>query len=213
VPKKKSPSKPSSATQAPESLTLTDRKPTRLEIKQEKQLRRARSEIVQDMRRKRGLDLQPDWAFWSSIDEVRIWDGVALWLNIEPRWVSVHGLDKSQEFKDRLLLAIRSSNDKLPRIARQTNPGNSTVALSQFAVWALSIGWTAPDELAVFAKGGPAASKSKAPDGILRRMQEKYDELRASENTTPADRMQRKLERETGISRGAIRRRWHLMKL
>lgn len=34
---------------------------------------------------------RPDWAFWANMGEVRLWQAIALSLDIEPRWLSASG--------------------------------------------------------------------------------------------------------------------------
>lgn len=34
---------------------------------------------------------RPDWAYWANMAEVRLWQAVALSLDIEPRWLSSNG--------------------------------------------------------------------------------------------------------------------------
>lgn len=34
---------------------------------------------------------RPDWAFWANMGEVRLWQAIALSLDIEPRWLSAGG--------------------------------------------------------------------------------------------------------------------------
>lgn len=186
MPKKKR-SKPSSATPTPA------RQPTR-------------SEVVQRMRRQRGQEVLPEWAFWRFIHEVKIWEGVALWCDLEPRqWTNDYRariFNESQEFKDRLLVAIRSSHDELPRIAISIRPEDSTVALSQFAAWALSKGWPIPDELA-------ALGITPENDKDLRDMLEARDRIKAAGETPSA----RKVADVAGYDRNsnAFKLRWKIL--
>lgn len=146
-----------------------------------------RSEVVQEMRRQRGLrvpdDVEPlppysvrppKWEeVWRHIHAVRIWEAVALSLDIEPSRVrdrgNRHGADRFNEskvFKKRLLRASRSSHDELPRIEGSGYSEDSKVTLSQFAAWAKSIGWDIPDELAALAEdpssADPVAARNRA---------------------------------------------------
>lgn len=97
----------------------------------------------------------PDWDVWRLVEDVRLWEAVALSLNIEPRKVQhsrnswMHGRAvflEREEFEKRLFAASRSAD--LPRITLPSDPSLATVSLSEFAKWSRSIGWSIPDELA-----------------------------------------------------------------
>ncbi|MBM0105196.1 hypothetical protein JM946_10560 [Steroidobacter sp. S1-65] len=100
-------------------------------------------------------DRRPNWAKWRFVPDVEIWEGVALSLNIEPDkvnhhphgWMAdAHLFLESEEFNDRIFVLKR--NRELRRTAVSLDdPVHSEVSLSEFAAYALSVGWKIPDEL------------------------------------------------------------------
>jgi hypothetical protein len=110
-------------------------------------------------RESRKTDRQPNWGKWLSIPEVRIWEGVALSLNIDPdkvnhhpeSWmVDDHLFKEPQEFKDRVVIARRNAGGGRALTLTTVQMGsvvNSYVVLKQFVSWAYSIGWELPERL------------------------------------------------------------------
>jgi hypothetical protein len=100
----------------------------------------------------------PNWALWKHIPAVKIFEAVALSLNIEPSrirhspnsWMADKRLfDESDEFKDRLFVVERNL-EKLGVVNFanvQYFNEDPVVGLPRFAVWAVSLGWSLPSEL------------------------------------------------------------------
>jgi hypothetical protein len=117
-----------------------------------------------------------DWTEWSYARDVKLWEAVALSLNIEPTKVrfSQHGwmagpghvfTEEGDEFDKRLRMAGRALNHGLDLAwIAMGDPGRSGVFLAQFASWALTVGWDVPDELRHLVANG-AAPKEPEPSG------------------------------------------------
>jgi hypothetical protein len=104
----------------------------------------------------------PNWAVWKNIPVVKIFEAVALSLNIEPSkirhspnsWMADKRLfDESDEFKERLFVVERNLE-----VLGAVNSANlrhfdedPEIPLSRFTAWAASIGWELPNELSEFA--------------------------------------------------------------
>lgn len=101
---------------------------------------------------------KPNWGKWGQVLDVRLWEGVALSLDIEPHpygasdtdlpaefWIS----DESKELDERLFVATRNLPSAGGLAFTQIvtgDPSRSMVRLRQFAEWALSLGWNVPRE-------------------------------------------------------------------
>lgn len=108
-------------------------------------------------------DRKPNWEKWRHVPDVRLWEGVALSLDIEPDQVDIneHGwmagqiaFHESAMFKDRIFVAGRnlSSEGALePTSIVMGDPSRCAVRLRQFAEWALSLGWRVPPEFSALA--------------------------------------------------------------
>lgn len=122
----------------------------------------------------------PNWDFWRFVPQVKLWEGVALSMNIEPtqvrggasRQVRAWIHEESDDFTNRLLLATRCLGDRKP--LRPISPYYpfealevAEVRLADFAAWAKSVGWSIPDELAQLARSdaAPRAITSTWPWG------------------------------------------------
>jgi hypothetical protein len=110
-------------------------------------------------------DRKPDWRKWRHVPLVKIWEAVALSLDIEPKkvdldigWESQSLIfDESDEFNDRIFVAGRqvgTSSAFDVKIRISDDPPNCSVDLSQFAAWALSIDWDVPPEFRAMAPSG-----------------------------------------------------------
>ena len=97
----------------------------------------------------------PDWRIWRNVPEVRLWEAVALSLNIDPRqvelnphaWMSGHrSFLEAQDFKDRVFVAERNLGSTLLEPINWRG-ADSKVRLSSFVKWAASVGWELPNEL------------------------------------------------------------------
>lgn len=101
----------------------------------------------------------PNWEKWRYVPNVRLWEGVALSLNVEPgkvrhsdgSWMAdTHLFNEPQDFQDRMFVAERNiTTNKLLKVTGIVigDPRDSSVTLSSFALWASSIGWEIPQEL------------------------------------------------------------------
>lgn len=101
------------------------------------------------------LEIPADWEKWAHMLTARVWEAVALSMDIEPGEVS--GIDFRpiagdvfddcpREFRRRLDIAanhIKGSN--LPYTGFTLDPRYSEVRLTVFATWAQSLGWSLPD--------------------------------------------------------------------
>ena len=117
---------------------------------------------------------QPNWQQkWRHIPTAKMWEAVALSLDIEPDKINHHPqgwmagrhvFKESEEFDDRLLVACRNAavlNGLTWENASGSDFGDSAVRLSKFAAWAISIKWEIPPEFAEIAAKEPQPS----PDG------------------------------------------------
>ena len=108
-------------------------------------------------------DRTPNWEKWRHVPNVKLWEAVALSLNIEPGkvkhsktgWMAdAHLFEESQEFKDRIFIAVRNlgKNPSLHATAiAMDHPEGCEVSLASFAAWACSINWGIPQQLAEMA--------------------------------------------------------------
>lgn len=127
----------------------------------------------------------PDWDLWLHMPEVRLWQAVALSMNMDPdslknhpqAWMAGAGAEpifkensfSSQAQKDmfgkrlRLLVANKTvKNGFSPGTLSMDNPHNHGVRLSEFAAWAPTVRWNdIPPELAALAKKPTAAAETK----------------------------------------------------
>lgn len=99
-----------------------------------------------------------DWEVWQHIPEAKLWEAVALSLNLDPRRIKINRhswmasdliFEERKEFSDRLLVAQRNltSGNLMARHYNSASPNVCSVSLGEFSVWALSIGWTLPPVL------------------------------------------------------------------
>src|SRR5690348_15061873 len=91
-------------------------------------------------------DRKPNWNKWRYVLDVRIWEAVALSLNIAPEqvehhpqsWmVDEHLFDESDDFRDRVFVASRNlaaRSGLTPRMLSMDDPTASLVSLAQFTV-------------------------------------------------------------------------------
>ncbi|MCA1601443.1 MAG: hypothetical protein LC776_07325, partial [Acidobacteria bacterium] len=98
----------------------------------------------------------PNWKKWRLIPEPRLWQCVALSLDIDPDSIEidpVFGRDpifprRFRELRDRIDIAREGLRGPLHSTQIDIyNPLRSRVSLHQFAVWAHRIGWELPPEL------------------------------------------------------------------
>ncbi len=103
---------------------------------------------------------KPNWEKWKHVPDVKVWEGVALSLDIEPDKVRFNqygwmgdglAFKESKELDERIFVAKRnltSGGSLRPTSITMGDPARSMVRLSQFAEWALSLGWRVPADLA-----------------------------------------------------------------
>jgi hypothetical protein len=104
-------------------------------------------------------DRPPNWKKWRHMPDVKIWEAVALSLDIDPDevfhnsqgWmVDTHLFDESKEFGDRLQIAGRclgAGTGLSPRILSMSDRSASRVSLAEFAAWAISVDFQIPTQL------------------------------------------------------------------
>jgi hypothetical protein len=105
-------------------------------------------------------DRKPNWEKWRHVPNTKIWEAVALSLNIDPWEVRpasgrIPGgpliFDEGQEFNDRIFVVDRNlatGAGPTPQIAAVDDPPSCVVSLCEFATWAHSLGWDVPLEFA-----------------------------------------------------------------
>lgn len=103
-------------------------------------------------------DRKPNWRKWSHVPDVKLWEGVALSLGIEPDQVRISGTSwmgeglafrEEKELDERLFVAKRnltSGGALEPTSIAMGDPARSMVRLRQFADWVLTLGWPVPPE-------------------------------------------------------------------
>lgn len=119
---------------------------------------------------------KPNWGKWRHVPDVKLWEGVALSLDIEPGRVRISGtswmgdglsFNESKELDERLFVAKRnltSGGALEPTLIAMGDPARSMVRLSQFAEWVLSLGWQVPSEFAGLAPPPTATGAEDASD-------------------------------------------------
>jgi hypothetical protein len=108
--------------------------------------------------------MEPNWPKWRAVPHVTLREGVALSLNVEPGQCK-----ESKEFGERLFVAIRNLHAALKAKAPIVNgAAECFVSLSEFAVWAISVGWKIPEEFTSLAERRPTPTlrdnKREAPE-------------------------------------------------
>lgn len=114
---------------------------------------------------------RPDWSRWNHVPEVKLWEGVALSLDIDPArvehsrhsWMEDNYLFKERtEFQQRLDLTSRnlssdyySTKPLRPTSIARGDVSDCEVSLPIFAAWADSVGWVVPEEFKQLADNVP----------------------------------------------------------
>lgn len=101
----------------------------------------------------------PKWAKWQIIPEVRVWEAVALSLDIDPglvrisssSWmVGTHIFEEKEVFADRIEMIARTV-DRTGGLRVVSKSGSEAqdyqILLGEVANWAASVGWQIPAEL------------------------------------------------------------------
>jgi len=121
---------------------------------------------------------KPKWSKWRFILEVKLWEAIALSLNIDPdkvkfnhdNWALGNSVfEESKEFEDRLEILKRTIDRNNGLKSLDISIGNqsaNTISLPQFAVWALSIGWKIPQELADLTQEQKTESENSNVDNV-----------------------------------------------
>lgn len=115
------------------------------------------------------IDRIPAWHIWKNVPQLRVFEAVALSLNIDPKkvrrnprgWMAgKHLFEEDQEFNDRLFVAEQSVGNirVLNRIGAHYEGQEPIIQLDSFIRWALGIGWVLPAEL---------VDSTAAPEGEL----------------------------------------------
>jgi len=117
-----------------------------------------------------GNSREPNWRKWHQMPEWRLWEAVALSLNIDPdkvktnrnAWMgAAHPFAEKGDFSDRLEIVRRNIGRPggiKPRISNMGRWYLATVEAVEFAAWARGAGWSTPDELAALANVVPTPS-------------------------------------------------------
>jgi hypothetical protein len=108
----------------------------------------------------------PNWKKWGAVPEVKLWEGVALSLGIEPgevnhspdSWIAgEHLFREAEQFRERLFIASRNLGG--PGALRPTaitigEPSECKVLLKQFVAWAKGLSWQPlPEEFVALGSG------------------------------------------------------------
>lgn len=107
-------------------------------------------------------DRKPRWNKWRLIPDVKIFEAVALSLDIDPEklkwnrdgWMAGgyrSRFDESEEFSDRLEIAIRNGRELNISCVNLGDSTKNEIPLAEFASWTLSINWKIPEELGALA--------------------------------------------------------------
>ena len=118
-------------------------------------------------------DRPPRWSKWKLMPEVKLWEAIALSLNIEPKEIKLDSdaygyevlpFDEGEEFNDRLtVLSKHSSNRTYFPTACTLNFATwyqSEKRLDEFAAWCIQIGFDIPEQLATLANNKPQAESA-----------------------------------------------------
>jgi hypothetical protein len=108
------------------------------------------------------MNNRPNWPKWRHVPHVRLWEGVALSLDVEPAQVeaNAHALIEGQlhagdweEFRNRLFVATRNLHRELKAKGPiADHPEECLVSRSEFAAWAISVEWKIPNEFTFLAE-------------------------------------------------------------
>ncbi|MBL79703.1 MAG: hypothetical protein CMH70_06700 [Nitrosomonadaceae bacterium] len=108
-----------------------------------------------------------DWDFWLLMPHVKIWQAVALSIDIDPKKMTGRMTSKGPQFYSKSFRTIKEQNDFDRRcellIARVLNTNDirivfisnvsidSEIYLNSFVDWVLSVEWNIPQELRIIA--------------------------------------------------------------
>jgi len=106
---------------------------------------------------------KPNWSKWRLIPEVKVWQGVALSLDLDPDlvrrnpngWMGAEtAFSEGREFKDRFDIVsanVGPRHTMIPVTYLGGHMGGNPVKLREFAAWCISIDWSIPNELRALA--------------------------------------------------------------
>ena len=171
----------------------------------------------------------PNWNKWRLMPKARLWQCVALSMNIDPdkvntddvSWRGVRTLfnGESQEFRDRQDMACANAGEDgaLRPADYGESPDFYSVSLREFAAW-VPIGWESPPELLAMASEHDPAEEN-TPTSAARRVHNKrdtearnlswqaqIDDLATKHQGTSHTELCRKLGRKVGVDFQTIRR-------
>lgn len=116
-------------------------------------------------------DRKPKWSKWNLIDDAKVWQVIALSLDIDPDRITRDGNDwmagggyvnhEGDEFKDRLdvIKANYRRIDDTPKTLSMNGIEFCDLNIPKFAKWALSVNWEIPPELAALTSDELESSK------------------------------------------------------
>lgn len=110
---------------------------------------------------------EPNWSKWQNVLEIKLWEAVALSLNIEPKKIidhpyrNRHGFADIQEFEDRMFVAKGNlgQGKRLTAVTNLVSPADTLIPIPKFVAWALSIQWELPPQLANLASNDSLKSE------------------------------------------------------
>jgi hypothetical protein len=134
------------------------------------------------------MNIRPNWPKWKHVPHVRLWEGVALSLDVEPGQVeaNAYALIEGQlyardweEFRNRLFVATRNLHRALKaKGPNGDHPEECMVSRSEFAAWVISVEWKIPDEFASLAESQRTPTqrddKREVPELTTRERQTAY---------------------------------------
>ena len=107
------------------------------------------------------LDRKPNWNKWRHVPQAKVWEAVALSLNIDPdrvrhnkdSWmIDAHLFNEDKQFDDRIFVVGRNLGKALnPKLITMGKPEDCSVEITQFVDWAMSLPWEMPEELIALA--------------------------------------------------------------
>lgn len=108
----------------------------------------------------------PNWEKWLNVDELKLFEAVALTLNLEPSRLVWDRFDErfevSAEFDDRLTIAISHSGRGLKLLAYGGDTSRSPVRLNEFVSWASPLWRDIPVELRGVVEQGASLDGNKS---------------------------------------------------
>ena len=131
-----------------------------------KPLQGNRAAVVPTSVADRGRD--PNWQKWKHVPETKLYQAVALSLNIAPEklrpslhaWMGGKRFDEDEEFAERLFVVERNLQNLRPSnsLGVVYYDEEPVIRLQDFVAWALSIGWSLPCELVKLATDASGAA-------------------------------------------------------